>query len=373
MGFIIQDYVIIFMVIIILYLSYKKYIEKFTDPPTTTTSIQSIVAQKINDTFKADLSKIVDLGEKLNILNTINDNDDFADQNITVNDLNPDDITCENITIKGNIYIEDINNFDKKFNIYPRYMIMIWTQKVIPNGWVPCDGKPWYVKQSTGEIFSGTDFYNNYQQSQNSSNNQSFADYTSDQGFDLVHTPNLIDRFIIGATGETPSDKYQVNHVGGLADVTLNEDQIPAHYHILPIIVNMYEIKKGYQISSSSQCDFENILFPEMTGESKYSSRKNDYIGQGLEFEASDTPVQSIYTLKYKSLSHSVNIEDGSKTFKVYGGTNNYYGSGNPKDPYQYFPLYTDYARDMSLNPSGTNNAHSNMPPYYQLYYIMKL
>lgn len=77
---------------------------------------------------------------------------------------------------KIDTFLDDINNLSG--------IIVMWSGAIdsIPNGWVLCDG-----------------------------NN---------------NTPDLRNRFIVGA-----GDEYNVNNIGGSANVTLTTAQIPSHLH----------------------------------------------------------------------------------------------------------------------------------------------
>ena len=294
------------MIIIIMYLSLKKYIDRFTD------NTDSIINSAINDTFKADLASIVNLGNILNELNTPGKDADLSQINNTkINDLMVSNMNCDNLFINGNIEITDINNFSKFFNIYPRYMIMIWTLKDIPKGWAVCNGATWYVNYET-ESFSLND----------------------DDNSSVVVVPDLRDRFVIGATDEMNSI-YSLNKTGGQNSITLNNSNIPSHNHTTPFLIHKDKIPKNAQ----------SISF--LSGYFKGSSYTSTLHHKG-QVESRDDGTSYGYIL-YK--------EDG------------------PIFDFGY-PIYTDYARDNPTSagtPSDKSKPHENRPPYYKLYYIMKL
>ena len=84
--------------------------------------------------------------------------------------------------------------------IIPQGGIIMWSGTDIPQGWALCDGRT----------------YGN------------------------LKTPDLRDRFIVGAGG-----KYSTNATGGLETVTLNVDQIPPHRHQIQVRWRTYKLDGG--------------------------------------------------------------------------------------------------------------------------------
>jgi len=367
-----RDYIIIFMVIIIVYLFFKKYIEKFTDPTTTASSITQQVADQIDDVFKADLSKLNDLGNLLNILNTNPDTkNDLSAKDITVNELKPDNIICQNIQVNGNITIEDINNFENKtFNIYPRYMVMIWTQTIIPKGWVLCDGKTWYVNKIKSVTY---DELNKLAQNAN----VTIDNYIKDNNYETIVVPNLIDKFVLGAINDNTRDKYTLHNTGGAESVILGDFDLPRHYHGLPFVINS---RNDYDPNNPSA---DHRRYPQMAGDNNPhpENNKDNYMGSGFYIvpRGSDT---SGYSGDFVNTN---GILTKGKTYTQYPA-HNYF---NAFTFYWYiiarksngliqfaspgYAIETDYARSPDVKPSKTNKGHNNMPPYYNLCYIMKL
>jgi microcystin-dependent protein len=361
-----RDYIIIFMVIIIIYLFYKKYIEKFNNDTTSTNIISQQVKQNINDVFKADLSKLIDLGKRLNNLNT-DTTDDLPHIDMTVNDLNPDIIHCENIIINGDIDIEDINNFDKTFNIYPRYMVMIWTQQIIPNGWVICDGKTWYVKPNTGEKKT----YDQLLQSIGASG-VDVDEYASNNNYEKVEVPNLINRFVIGATSDNRSDTYSLNMKGGAETVVLTQLDLAPHYHNLPFVL---DARVSYEEGLK---EYHN--FPQMAGDN------GNYMGVGFNIMAENRrDYIGNEALLSKGSTYSYYPEHGNNTYLFYWYNRPKSDEGKFTFDSGGYAIQTDYARSSittikdgvtkitNVLPSNVNKGHNNMPPYYKLYYIMKI
>ena len=317
------------MVIIIIYLSYKKYIERFTDNTDNITAA-------INDTFKADLSSIINLGTVLDNLNT-STSGDTADlshiNNTKINDLIVNNMSCDNLFIDGNIEITGINDINKLFNIYPRYMIMIWTQKNIPKGWAVCNGATWYVNYETGLFSINTNDVNNYT---------------------AVVVPDLRDRFVIGATHDNIDHTYSLNNTGGQNSTILNNFNIPPHKHTTPFLIHNGKIPTNAQ----------SVYF--LGGYYKGSS----YVSTP-HHKGDVTDLYPNYT--GTSYGHIVYVDEGPLRSNFNLG----------------YPIYTDYTRDPDphntyyttdaagkktyTTPSDKSAPHENRPPYYKLYYIMKL
>lgn len=125
-------------------------------------------------------------------------------------------------------------------------------------------------------------------------------------------TPNLTDRFIVGAGGA-----YAVGDTGGADSVTLTADQIPAHTH-----------GAGTLATSSAGAHQHSQIYYQQTASVGQSATGANNAGAA--------------TANYLSTSTG---SAGAHTHTVTGST----GS------------------------AGSGQAHENRPPYYALAYIMKL
>ena len=90
-----------------------------------------------------------------------------------------------NVTITGGLTVRDTGSFTG-YGTIPVGGIIMWSGSTVPNGWALCNGQK--------------------------SNN--------------VQTPNLTDRFIVGA-----GSGYSIGATGGAKEVTLTEAQMPSHRH----------------------------------------------------------------------------------------------------------------------------------------------
>lgn len=153
----------------------------------------------------------------------------------------------------------------------PRGVIVMWSGEKIPQGWALCDGK------------NGT--------------------------------PNLCDRFIVGA-GKT----YGVGDTGGANKVALTKKEMPNHTHafVMDNQVGEYDVPK---------------------------SRGNpDKTGKNSGWMEND-----------KGYKSSFSSGDNEQARRYFTGT----AGGD--------------ATDTEVGNDGYSDAHENRPPYYALYYIMRI
>lgn len=162
-------------------------------------------------------------------------------------------------------------NTASNFGLVPSGAILLWsgTTGNIPSGWYLCDG-----------------------------NNG---------------TPNLTDRFVVGAGGS-----YGVGNTGGSASVTLTTSQIPSHTHT-----------------------FSDSGTTNTTGEHSHTIKGNIYVGNGSYTGEAPSTYGAAY---YTNGNSTRDAGNHSHTFSVSGTTSS----------------------------TGSGSSHENRPPYYALAYIMK-
>lgn len=150
-------------------------------------------------------------------------------------------------------------------------------------------------------------------------------------------TPDLRDRFIVGAGGD-----YNVGDTGGEAEVTLTTAQLPSHSH------GSGNLSTG---SAGSHSHDSGTLSTNSTGAHTHTSIyyrnpvPNANSGDSI-YGASD--VNSMTTSSAGSHSHTISGSTAS------GGSHSHIISG-------------------STDSAGSGQAHENRPPYYALAFIMKL
>lgn len=300
MKFELRDYIIIIMIIVIIYLLYYEHKnEHFATSPLET---------QINDTFKADLAPMRLLGTVLTELSnstgsSLNISDSrFNINKLILNNLNVNgDYNTTDIITNNNVTINHSTFMNFNIDIFPRGMIIAWYNDLIPSGWVLCDGTIYYVDKTT----------NTY--STVSKSNETHATLT---------TPNLVDRFILGAS--TAAD---VKQIGGESTVSLKFNEMPSHTHTGTKLIEYRMIKR--------ECiDCDSVI------NHKY-------------------PVNDKTVYKYNYISMD---------------------PGNEKNEKMVFALTMPSQIDRyKLNQSGPKPyeigamPHENMPPFIRLLYIIKV
>ena len=137
-------------------------------------------------------------------------------------------------------------------------------------------------------------------------------------------TPDLRDRFIVGAGGD-----YSVGDIGGEASHTLTIDEMPSHNH--------YGSTKSNTHSHSGST-------------STNGSHTHDYI----------TPHLSIGVIK------------GDEAYSR-GGSTHYDTPANGSHSHTFTTNSDTHSHTVTINSTGGGLAHENRPPYYSLAFIMKL
>ncbi|PCH69384.1 MAG: hypothetical protein COC06_07500 [Bacteroidales bacterium] len=182
----------------------------------------------------------------------------------------------------------------------PTGLISMWSGENLPDGWALCDG-------------------------------------TND-------TPNLQNRFIMGASNESP-----IGTTGGAKEVTLATDQMPKHAHATDV---ESAGSHGHSMGSSGSHNhpFKNYYFAEdndhddgRSGSSYGYEHIEEGIGSG-DFDRNNNRVyyKNMNTSSAGSHSHSVN------------------NAGK-------------HSHNVIIGEKGGNKAHENRPPFYALAFIIKL
>lgn len=154
-------------------------------------------------------------------------------------------------------------------------------------------------------------------------------------------TPNLRDRFIVGA-----GTSYSVGATGGAATVALTESQMPAHAHSVSGTTSTDGSHS--HTGSTSWADLQGRLASNSRGQ--FSGTENTGIvgqGYGSRVHGSGTALGDgmAYVNFNASHNHTLIINSAGSHAHSFSGTSNSVGSGL---------------------------AHENLPPYYALAYIMK-
>ncbi len=317
-----SDYIIIVLIFIIIYLLYNNYIEKFT----TTGDIT--LAQKINNTFKVEMSGIRDLKPIIDAFESTRQ-DRYYTNVIDLNNYNVSELiinnsnffntsTTDNMDIIGNLYIKDYTNI----NLCPRGVIITWATIDIPNGWLICDGSIWWISKLPNL--------------QDTKTEPPVADLIK---YDKIVLPDLRGKFVLN-TFNYPTNTYEY---GGEEQVTLNFTDMPSHKHYNSKML----VSSGW--GSNYVDEYKNL---------KYNNQSSLPINKGN--------IAPYFRISYDS--HSEASDDEYMLPAMYIYPNNPYNSVIGTDN----NLLNSKVQYMDLNKNHGDMPHNNMPPYYSLIYIMK-
>ncbi|REE00532.1 tail fiber protein [Marinoscillum furvescens] len=183
----------------------------------------------------------------------------------------------------------------------PQGAIIMWTGITPPEGWALCDGRYYNPLDNTdaGTISSSR----------------------------TVQTPDLRGRFIVGYD-ERVADYDTTGRTGGLEEVSLSINEMPAHSHN---VSGTTSTAGSHTHTVNDPGHTHRIRGYKADGSDDKLKRGNSKNGADLESKSSTT---GISIRSAGNHSHSFNVTSGS---------------------------------------SGGGDAHENRPPYYTLAYIMKL
>jgi microcystin-dependent protein len=219
-------------------------------------------------------------------------------------------LTGKNTSLSGNVVFTDKDT--KAMEIFPKGMVVAWFVDSQPLGWAPCDGN--YYKLD---------------------NNNFTANKCESTDIGAVLTPDLRSKFIIGAYGDsenvTFTDTKNQNlttrpygTVGGEETHKLTVDELPAHNHF---------------------AFYSGVLTGGSTTEITWHSARG---------YAASPVASSMVDANTSAISAAHNSTDSFNYMILSAGANNVANSG------------------LTSN-TGSNNGHNNIPPYFSLYYYIKL
>ncbi len=194
----IEDIILIIFSLLVIYLIYKtRNLEKLSIEQPTVETFEASVTDIVNSKYLNDINHIKNISNvAYNILRE-KDTTSIPAATTYVNSLIIDGSL--NISNKGTLLV----------NIFPKYMIIAWADKIIPKGWALCNGNR-YILENDGSV--------------------------SEDPIGIL-TPDLRGRFVLGSgIGRNNDDTEDLTErnfkdIGGeeAHELTLNE--IPAHVH----------------------------------------------------------------------------------------------------------------------------------------------
>lgn len=165
-------------------------------------------------------------------------------------------------------------------------------------------------------------------------------------------TPDLRDRFIVGA-----GSSYNLGATGGSDTVTLSTNQIPAHSHTITGGSHSHTVSGGSHSHTISGGSHTHSLSGSLSGSILvwFTSGWGNSLGVS-------GGIKNGYNSGNADLSVSLSGSVGSATPSMTCGNaspgNMTCGNASPS---------------MTASNAGGGGSHENRPPYYALYFIMKL
>lgn len=167
-------------------------------------------------------------------------------------------------------------------------------------------------------------------------------------------TPNLRDRFVVGAGGA-----YAVGNTGGLDTVTLTSGQIPSHTHPAGTLATSSAGDHAHSVSGSTS-------FHSAQADLRYPRLR----GGGQNTAQASGSMVTVHTSGFSGISsfdgnNSTN-NDGMRTFLDASHSHSFSGSSNTTGAHAH-------GMTGSTGAAGSGGSHENRPPYYALALIMRI
>ncbi len=219
-----------------------------------------------------------------------------------------------NLTVDGNIFLTNKNT--NLLDLLPKFIVVAWASPDgVPKGWALCDGRKYKMNPTTGVVTL--------------LNMDSIEDNT-------VITPDLRGRFILGAGQGDGLTNRDFNKSGGEENHTLTIAELPQHRH---------HVFYDGPFANSNDNRVAEIV--------EYGNKINAVI---------KAPMVGPVGRTSGTMAHLKNSSDsGNYTMQSSWGNEPNVGKTSQQ------------MSDGDSIPIDANKSHNNMPPFYTLYYIMKL
>jgi len=378
---------VILCVIVIILLIFKYYnnTNKSKDHFTLTPDqYKNEILSKLN----YDISSIRNLAQLAN--NTLIDNG--TNLYLPIDTVSPQTIKShETVTINGNLIInkkseedEPISFINKNndlsyFDLFYKGMIIPWASHAaeVPYGWAICNGDSYYYSNTTGE-------YLNLKNVTEDERNKYWNNDKYNNTNPIVTTPNLTSRFILhensikNYSSENTNDKldwilvdkkplgiHEINEKGGEESVLLSKEHLPSHFHTVNFYMNYsYDIKNLK--SGGEQAYYDNYRITKADFESE-KSKIPDLSSQPWHAQLHYIALSEINISPQTEAQHPISTYTHNSLSNIVVDAS----------AFNWDYLIT---RDNLRKVTGTDivtyyaqTRHENMPPWYALYYIMKL
>ena len=391
----IEIIIILILVCIIIYYIFNKN-NKNNNEQFILEKMDSNSINNINNFFKTDLTNMRFLG---NILTNINNKKPVILENDIKTIINHD------LILNGDV---DINyDSDKLYDIFPRYMIIMWNDTIdkIPKGWALCDGSSYnedFEKLTNPTSITTPIIQNDFILSDEVSglfiNNQDkhYA-YFKYYNITIPECEYLVKRY--NAYGYSYNSNIQHFYIYFPTWFKDEEQNIKGQFININLISNMEQLgktdnnslwKSKYRIfpksntttvaSANDAATNNNIIIktPDLRekfiiGVGKYTEKDED-----ISYKLNDIGGEKNVTLNIENipkhkhdLLNNMNIFlDENKTTKIYYRYNTDVMNDADKS---YNSVIYKIEHKTLFNDKKKTEQHNNLPPYYSLYYIMKL
>ena len=338
-----SNFIYIVIVIISLYL----FINKKKDHFTADTQMPSI--DDIIDGYKLDIPSTRNLAQLANkTFSIIPDSDKyklylpinkiiFENQLLVLNNCTIN----ERADINNNLTYTNKNDTTINYNIFPQRTILAWSLPLdmLPKNWKICDGTQYILKDNELVKYDDKD-----------ESHKSYKDY---------YTPDLKTKFILNEiilnpmptendknnNNVTHCDSYKFGSSGGKETVLLDNTNIPPHSHYFQLVAN----DKKYTFNERMITGNNTITKKGEVARSNYPEKLKTYV---KDLYLSESVVKFTST----KLNNIMARSDSNKCQLNVG-----------------YSSHPDYIKNNNFNIKTTTNEHNNMPPFYRLYYVIKL
>lgn len=365
------------IIVILILVKFNTCKEKFTD------NIDDLYTKEILSNMNYDISSIRNLAQ---LAKNAYDKELY----LPIDTVSPNTIKINNLTIEKDLIIDktneqilfhNINNNSFYYNCFYKGMIIPWNASIndIPQNWGLCDGSTYYY-DTDKEIYLN---WNNL-----SPGDKVMKKLLSPPEFPLVTTPDLRKRFILhenilhenkGYIPNTmditndpldfnnvetkPLGKHNINSTGGQMSVMLNQNEMAPHFHTINFFSNDSLI--GTNGTSSGKC-YQTYKIPALQLQKEKASDPNLlWHSQFHNIQLGPLGLSSNNDLTtWRTRRNAFGKKEASNDARKA----DYLITRNNLNRLEY-----DSVKNTKLVKGNAQTAHENMPPWYALYYIMKL
>jgi microcystin-dependent protein len=201
------------------------------------------------------------------------------------------------------------------------------------------------------------------------------AIYESPVSGDNIQTPNMLNRFPVGA-----GDEYGVGDIGGLKEVVLSVPELPAHAHTVTDAGHTHNIvDPGHNHGASSAAHTHTFTSSPHSHTVTVDGVGDHVHGTGFTIIGDDN-TGTDFNARNDGVSGSATGPGGSHTHTATAAPSGVAGTiGNASAAVTVENAFTGIGEtelsqaDIVIDETGENSAHENRPPYFAVLYVIKL